>query len=60
MKKKKPVIVEYRYVGNDLIWSQFFSATWKRWGSYWNEKSAEMSMKSRKRKYKDFEFRIKT
>lgn len=57
--KKKPVVVEYRYIGNHPIWETLYSREWKRWSSHKNEKSARKSVEAHTRKYDFLEFRIK-
>ena len=55
-KKYKPVIVEWRYIGQFLFddWG-----TWHKWGAYRDMKTAENVVEQLTRKRPSFEFRVK-
>ena len=59
MKKKDLVIVQYRDVGDDSIWKLLFhNGNWHKWKAY-REQDVERTLIVLRRKWKDFEFRIK-
>lgn len=60
MKKKKIVIVEYKYIGDeDDIFACLYSRDWEKWNSYYDKDAATQAMQRNSRKFDWLEFRIK-
>ena len=60
MKKKKSIIVEYRFIGrDDDIFAFLYSKEWKRWNAYYTEKGANEAMAIHSKKFYWLEYRLK-
>ena len=57
MKKIKPVVVEYRYNG-DMPFPSW--KDWRRYKSYRDTATAETAMDNLRRKYRSWEFRLRS
>ena len=60
MKKKRTVIVEYKFTGDaELVWSALYTKDWAKWNSYYDEKGANDAISRCRRRFTWLDYRIK-